>query len=287
MEDLEIINKNYPLFKNGTSNREIRHNFFSKIETEIQAYLLGFIFADGCINLKRHTLSIHINDKDYEIFNLFKIISPNAYIDKSGPYVSIKKIRGRKIKNLSSIRLAIASKILINDLMEYGVCERKTYSELHIPNIKDELIPHFIRGYFDGDGSFSYGSYPPNCKNREKSWKIRVHWSICSKTNSILIDFQKFLLKNNINTHIYYCKRDDMYVVNTSSKTQVKLIYNLINKNARYFLSRKQNKFNYYVNTEDAQLIASARNAQEVNVNESNNPPKSSGHPISKGENVR
>lgn len=38
---------------------------------------------------------------------------------------------------------------------------------------------------------------------------------------------------------------------------------------------KEQLKFNHYVNTEVSQLIAEHRNAQEVNVNESNNPPKS------------
>lgn len=36
MNQIKFIEENYPLFKNGTSNREIRHNFFSKIETELQ-----------------------------------------------------------------------------------------------------------------------------------------------------------------------------------------------------------------------------------------------------------
>lgn len=45
-----------------------------------------------------------------------------------------------------------------------------------------------------------------------------------------------------------------------------------------YPLFQNGNKINHYVNTEVTQLIAEYRNAQEVNVNESNNPPKSSEH---------
>lgn len=52
------------------------------------------------------------------------------------------------------------------------------------------------------------------------------------------------------------------------------------------YLSRKFNKFNHYVNTEVTQLITEHRNAQEVNVNESNNLPMSAGLLI-KDENVR
>lgn len=98
MNEITFINENYPLYKNGTSNREIRHNFFSKIETELQAYLLGFIFADGSINIQRHTLSIHINDIDSELFELFKIISPEAYTNKIKGYESKALVRGRTVK---------------------------------------------------------------------------------------------------------------------------------------------------------------------------------------------
>ena len=74
------LNEICPLYTNGTSKRKIRHNFFKSIETEIQAYLLGFIMADGSVNEKRHTLTININKKDAELFKLFNIISPDAYI---------------------------------------------------------------------------------------------------------------------------------------------------------------------------------------------------------------
>lgn len=53
-----------------------------------------------------------------------------------------------------------------------------------------------------------------------------------------------------------------------------------------YYLSRKFNKFNHYVNTEVTQLIVEYRNAQEMSVIESNNSPKSVEHPTV-DENVR
>ena len=52
-EQIKFIEDNYPLYTNHISNRRIRHTFFSKIETELQAYLLGFYAADGSINEKR------------------------------------------------------------------------------------------------------------------------------------------------------------------------------------------------------------------------------------------
>jgi hypothetical protein len=37
--------------------------------------------------------------------------------------------------------------------MELGLKPRKTYRDDPFPSMPDEMVPHFIRGYFDGDGS--------------------------------------------------------------------------------------------------------------------------------------
>jgi intein-encoded DNA endonuclease-like protein len=42
---------------------------------------------------------------------------------------------------------------MVADLEKWGCVENKTF-KLNFPDfISEELIPHFIRGYFDGDGS--------------------------------------------------------------------------------------------------------------------------------------
>ena len=273
--DKELI-KQCPLFKNGTSKREIRHNFFNNINFEEQAYLLGFIFADGCINEERHTLSININKQDQYIIDLLKDISPEAYTREQKSYKSIATVRGRQVKNHGSIRTNISSKILIEDLKKYGVIQNKTYTDMHLPIVSDDiLLKHFIRGYFDGDGCFTYSIRKPNPKNREINYRISAHWTICCKTSSILLEMQKYFTSFGIKTNINYIKRDDMYNLTTSSRKEIIKIFNLLFHNCNYSLPRKYNKIKYYVNTEVSQIITDHRNAQEVNVNESNNPPKS------------
>lgn len=255
------LNEICPLYKNGTSKREIRHDFFKNIQTEIQAYLLGFIMSDGSVNEKRHTLTININIQDSEIFELFKIISPTAYIKEQKPYESKATVRGYTVKNKGSIRLQIASIILLNDLKKYGVVERKTYNQLSIPNISDNLIRHFIRGYFDGDGHITYSVRKPNPSNREINYRLNCTFGISSKTNNLLIEIQKWLSEKNINVNINYIKRDDMYGLNISSRQVIINIFHLLYDNSFNYLSRKFTKFNYYVNTEVSQIIADHRNA--------------------------
>ena len=158
----------------------------------------------------------------------------------------------------------------------------KSYSELYIPDISKELIPHFIRGYFDGDGCITGWL----AIEKGKSDRFRYKFDICGKTQCLLLEFKEFFEINNIKVNINYLKRDNMYRISTSSKKEVEKIFHLLYNNSNFYLSRKFDKFNYYVNTEVSQLIADHRNAQEVNVNESNNLPKSVEHPL-QDENVR
>lgn len=70
-----------------------------------------------------------------------------------------------------------------------------------------------------------------------------------------------------------------MYRLSTSSKVVCKKLYKFIYEDSYFYLNRKFEKFSHYVNTEESQLIAEFRNAQQVNVNESNNPTTSLEHP--------
>lgn len=71
-----------------------------------------------------------------------------------------------------------------------------------------------------------------------------------------------------------------MYRVKTTSKKEIEKLFHFLYDDSYFYLSRKFKKFDYYVNTEVSQLIADHRNAQEVNVNESNNPPTSAEHSV-------
>ena len=272
-EQIKFIEDNYPAETNHVSNRRIRHTFFEKIETELQAYLLGFYAADGSIDQKRKTLRIELQKKDSEIVYLFKdTISKDArlYSNNARDFMGNK---GKMIHTDGSLGVDITSSKLCESLVKLGIGYRKTYTDFEIPEeIPKELIRHFFRGFFDGDGSFSAGIY--TSKNRPNP-RLRVHFSIDSKKPKILNSFMNFLYDNDIKTSVIYLKRDDMYRLNSSSIKECKKIFNLLYNDSNFYLIRKFENYNRYVNTEVTQLIAEHRNAQEVNVNESNNPPTS------------
>lgn len=166
--------------------------------------------------------------------------------------------KGKLIHTDGSIGVDINSSKICNDLVKLGIGYNKSYANLHIPNINSELIRHFIRGYFDGDGSFSLFIHSP--KDRPNTY-LKCKFSIDSKTCSILEDIQKELSKYNIKTSIIYLKRNDMWRISTGSKVEAKKLYQYLYKDSNFYLTRKYNKFVYYVNTEESQIISDLRNA--------------------------
>lgn len=234
--------------------------FFKYIETEIQSYLLGFHAADGSINLERNTLRIKVTKNDSEIIKLYQeFISPEAYTRDVNGFMTT--IREKEVYTKTASEINIASKILISDLINLGFGPNKTYLDLKIPLIKESLVRHFLRGYFDGDGSIIGSVRKPNPKNREKSYRVSRAFNIDSKKISILEDIKTYLLKYNINVNINYIKRDDMYRLVTSSQSEIEKLFHLLYDESNFYLTRKFEKFNYYVNTEVSQIIADHRNA--------------------------
>ena len=283
-EQIKFIEAQFPAYSKGVSKRNIRHSFFKSIDVEIQAYLLGFHASDGSVDEKRKTFRIQLSKKDSEIIYLFRdFISKNARIFQHDGHL-LNGRNGEIYKQNPAIGIDITSAELTNSLVNLGFGYRKTYKELHLPNIKYELLRHFIRGYFDGDGCFTCWYVPANNGRKER---VRGKFDIISKTKSILMDIQNYLKENNIESLIHHLNRDNMYRLSVGSKKEMIKLYHLLYDSSYFYLSRKYNKFSHYVNTEVTQLIAEYRNAQEVNVNESNNPPKSAEHSVIQDENVR
>lgn len=268
-------------YKMNGSKHDVCHEFFSNINSEEQAYLLGFYVADGNVNEKRKTFRIKIKEIDSEIIELYKqFICPTAHTFIYKSY----KIKGRDNKEYvgcDQISVDINSSKLVNSLVDLGYGYKKTYLDMKLPKLSDDLIIHFIRGYFDGDGSITknivYNTY-----NKPR---LKLSISFTSKKRSLFDDIKLFFEKYNINFNIHYNNRDNCYLLQTASIGNIKQIYDILYKDAHFYMSRKYNKFSYYVNTEIPQYASGDCNAQEMSVEGSNNSPKSTEHPT-QDENV-
>lgn len=258
-KQIEILNKICPLEKGYcNSKRLIRQDFFKNIETEMQAYLLGFYVADGSFNEKRNTITVKVTESDKEIAELYKYISPDARFVINKPFTMIGT-SGKEIHIKSAARIDISNKKLGSSLMLLGYGQQKTYKELHLPKLSKELMLHFIRGYFDGDGSFMLHVREPNAKNREKNPTIKVKIEWTSKTKTLLLEIQEFL--QNYGIQSYLRQQQNVYRLCIHKRESIKKIHNLFYENCHFCLGRKKIKFDYYVNTEESQIITDLRNA--------------------------
>ena len=174
-KQIELLNNICPLGKGyHNSKREHRLKFFEDIQTEIQAYLLGFYVADGSLNEERHTIRIKIKNTDSEILDLYSnYICPDAR-RVIFPETSMIGPKGKEIHISEVGQVDITGKIICDALVSYGYGPRKTYQELHLPKLSDELLWHFIRGYFDGDGCITGSISEPNKKNREINPRLKL-----------------------------------------------------------------------------------------------------------------
>ena len=140
--------------KEGKFSRmyKVNHQFFDEINTEEKAYILGFLYADG-------TNQEHKNGGKYVSFTQLEqdkdiLEKINISMGSNYPlYESIQESNG-KLK----YKLSINSQQLSNTVSRLGAVPNKSlilkFPDTSIFKSKD-LIRHFIRGYFDGDGSVS------------------------------------------------------------------------------------------------------------------------------------
>lgn len=244
-------------YKLNGSKYEIDHDFFEVIDSEVKAYLLGFYVADGNVNEKRKTFRISISECDKEIIDVFRQhISPSSRIYRCAPY----EVKGRNNKTYignSKLSYDVNSTKLVNSLVKLGYGYNKTYLHLKLPKLPDDLMLAFIRGYLDGDGWITIW----NAKEKGKKDRVRCSIGICNKYDDLLLDIKNYFNKYDVEFNLHYIKRDDMYRIVCQRKNDIKKIYDLIYKDAHYFLSRKKSKLESYVNTEILQKTTEDCNA--------------------------
>lgn len=123
---------------------------FKSIDTQEKAYWLGFISADGNVYINRKSgggkLSIALSSVDES--HLYKFLK---FIESDSRAYKRRNHKGYS-NNTEVSHIEVSSIEMVNDLIGYGVIPRKSLI-LKPPALRDDLIKHYIRGFFDGDGS--------------------------------------------------------------------------------------------------------------------------------------
>lgn len=224
---LSILRKlDIPVKKVGNRCKAVNENFFERIDTEAKAYYLGLLYADGCIKdtPSNYQKKLYISLQWEDRYILEKFIN-RIELDNSVRF----KVRDQPQRKDQGT-VSISSDKLCNDLIRLGCVPRKSLV-LQFP--ADNLIPinlmnHFCRGLFDGDGCIT--------GNKKFTFSFTGTESVCSGLQSQLMRFVE-LNKTKL-TPI-----KSQFLLNYSGNINCRKLYNFLYCDATLFLARKEEKF--------------------------------------------
>lgn len=203
-------------------------NYFRIIDSQEKAYILGFLMADGCVYKtdkkckEPNRLCINISLKDRSVLEFIKKqLKSDAKIKDYTPK--------NTYSNNSMSKINFDSTQLCKDLSKYGIIPNKTGKE-SFPTIPKMYRRHFIRGFFDGDGtSFSNGriGFTSNEKMLLQIKEILEQ--------EIDIQYKISIFKEKRKQNVYYL------IIN--SKEDCYKLKKYLYKNATFYLQRKYDNF--------------------------------------------
>jgi hypothetical protein len=209
-------------------------DFFSVIDSEIKAYLLGFFAADGHIETTG-ALKVGVSIKDSHIVTLFNKVLCNSKCSLN-------------CKN-GMVTFACKHPNIRRDLHAMGFDNNKTYSWKKLPELDSKIMPHFLRGFFDGDGSISVD-------RRIQGSKLsgyNKHFSIACYNKEILeqiveiLQISKYKIHYRENTDFlikgHLIKKASGFNLSVNDTEELNKIYNYLYSDATFFFKRKKDKF--------------------------------------------
>lgn len=177
---------------------KLNESYFDRIDTPDKAYFLGWMYADGCNRPEKMRSFLTVRYTDIKILDLFK-----KYLDSD-----IKIVYDR-----NNTVLIISSKKICLSLINQGCIPRKSLILEWPKLVPDNLISHFVRGYFDGDGWLS------NKKYKGKKFN-HIQFGIIS-SDSFIESLQEFCLsKLNIDFSIIKCGKNKVLYSGNKKKIE-------------------------------------------------------------------
>ena len=216
----------------GNHYRKYFHNenFFETIDSEEKAYWLGFMYADGWIldNSQRYGqdhFGISLIKSDEEHLKKFA-----KAIEATNPITYDNSKRQHPLA-----KIVLTSQKTVDDLIRHGCFKKKTFILQPPTTVPDELIYHFIRGFFDGDGSLV------KCGGKFFEKYHRYEYSIAfSCMQSIAYWLQELFGYGSV---IQDKRTEHSFTYTIGGKNCVYDFYSKVYKNATIYLDRKYEKF--------------------------------------------
>lgn len=232
------------------SKYHYNHAFFKDIQTEEQAYWCGFIMADECVTIKPEInsceLVIKLQADDGGHLKKF-----NKAIDGNVPVEYHDRVRTTPTnpipRKYSESVIRLYSEEMVHDLEKYGVIPAKSLVKKFPDNIPEVLMNHYIRGYYDGNGSIflSHGKY--------------IGCSFTTGSYDFAVGLHNYLNTRMLKTSQIYNTHTDAncYSLRVSGMRNVDNFLSYLYHNSSVWLDRKFNKKNklYSVTNMEQRLL--------------------------------
>lgn len=217
-------------------------DFFEKIDSEHKAYFLGFMYSDGNVSKSNSTCKIILKKDDFEILQKLS----NFIYGKDRVTFGSKKLND---KNYDYCSLVFTSQKIKNDLILNGCVPAKSNTIKFPDKIHNKYINHFIRGFFDGDGSIS----------KTNLGKDKFRYNVVFTSNLFFISglkdklkefgIESYVVKYNNEQQIKdgEAKTHDLYIGNEDN---IRKIYDFMYKDQSICLERKYTRFLEFLNKE-------------------------------------
>jgi hypothetical protein len=210
---------------------DINTSFFKEITSEDNAYFLGLLYADGCVQMGNgaYTVSLKLKSDDQYIIEKFRdIMSPSSPIKISYGKYSYFRINQKEV---------------CEQLESLGCVPNKSLILQFPTTVPRALIKHFLRGYSDGDGTI-YQNHFKNKKTINTIWKIISTKQFCQRTSQIL----KEELGINCSQSLSTPKKNKITTtLSVGGNLQVKKVLDWLYQDASIYLPRKYNLYQEFI----------------------------------------
>lgn len=205
-------------------------NIFENGWDRNNAYAFGWVMSDGCLqkegrNKTAYAVRICSNDLDIvKWLHSYMCLGNKIYKQNENGHLI-------KYRNSDGIKY----------MMENCLTEKKSLS-MQFPDIPDEFIADFVRGYFDGDGSIIL------TKNRYNTY---AQVSFTSGSSDFLKALQSRLSKSGIRAHLYKDGRtnNSSFYLRVVKRSEIGKLFRFMysDLNGVGYLRRKYEKYRTFI----------------------------------------
>ena len=188
-DTLSRVQKEVSLLLDNRRRYPLNKEYFLT-QSNNMAYILGLLSADGNLKiLKAGQKVVSIAFKDEDRYMLEKISREVG-------------MEGHKIyynEKTNSNNFEICCSEIYDQVLSYGLTPRKSLTLRYNWKLKEEFLPDYIRGVFDGDGCF--------CINKAG----HAYFYICTASKGFAEDVLKILKSFGLNNVYLYEQKNDQY----------------------------------------------------------------------------